>query len=64
MNNAFESVWVSFNNSILDKGNYGLPIKELAEHFFNAGVASTQKKNQQVPALFKPKDTLERNSNE
>ena len=56
MNNDFESVWVSFNNSIHYKGNYGLPIKELAEYFFNAGVASTKRKPEQVPALFKPKE--------
>lgn len=56
MNHDFESVWINFNNSILQKGNYGLPIKELAEYFFNAGVTSTKRKPEQVPALFKPKN--------
>ena len=55
MSNDFESAWKSFTDPIKPLGNYSLPIKDLAEYFFNAGVASTKRKPEQIPALFKPK---------
>lgn len=56
MNQDFESTWKTFTNPLKPLGNYSLPIKELAEYFFNAGVASTKRKPEQIPALFKPKN--------
>lgn len=52
MNNDFESVWKNYNDP-----NYSTWVdKRFAEYFFNAGVASTKKKPNQIPALFKPKE--------
>ena len=60
MSNDFESTWynyvqhdyIEFDLDRLDQ-DVG---KSVAEYFFNAGVASTKKKPEQIPALFKPKE--------
>lgn len=52
-NQDFESVWKNYNDP-----NYSTWVdKRFAEHFYNAGVASTKRKPEQIPALFKPKES-------
>lgn len=62
MNNDFESVWANYKNhdfvnfieEMLENGcDVG---KGVAEYFYNAGIASTKRKPEQIPALFKPKE--------
>lgn len=57
----FESVWknylkhdyIKFDLERLDQ-DVG---KAVAQYFFKAGVASTKRKPEQTPALFKPKES-------
>lgn len=60
MNNDFESVWLGYAKhdcyNYVEEAHYGYVDKQVAEYFFNAGVAITKRKPEQVPALFKPKE--------
>lgn len=60
MNEDFDSVWRKYSKSdclkYTDEAHWGYVDKPVAEYFFNAGVASTKRKPEQVPALFKPKN--------
>ena len=54
-NQDFESVWKEWATEFTYE--YDLFQKSVALHFFNAGVASTKRKPEQIPALFKPKES-------
>ena len=59
-NQDLRSTWMSYRTqdcfNYTDTYNEGDIAIEVAEYFFDAGVASTKRKPQQVPVLFKPKD--------
>lgn len=59
-NQDFKSTWMNyykrdFAEFYCDRLE-GEGYESVAEYFFNAGIASTKRKPQQVPVLFKPKD--------